>query len=104
VITSVRSAFMRRVFYGFGVLAVLSVAINIAGTHYGKSVSMGGHTDDLSVQEVVIGNDVLSVPSNMIRFEASRRDGVTARLELYLRWPQMEGYSNEARGAFNHEE
>jgi hypothetical protein len=103
IITPVRSAFMRRVFYGFGVLAVLSIGINYAGTRYGQTIAMGGHSDDPSTREIVIGNDVLSIPANMIRFEPSRRDGVAARVDLYLRWPQLDGYSTQARGAFNHE-
>jgi hypothetical protein len=38
----------------------------------------------------------------MIRVEESRRDGVARRLDLYVRWPDMEGYSDAARDDFNH--
>ena len=58
---------------------------------------MAGYTDDTSMREIVIGNDVISAPANTIRFEKSRRDGVASRLDLYLRWPEMDGYSEAAR-------
>ena len=99
---AIRSGFMMKVFLVFAGLALLSAAISVAGKWAGRSIAMAGHTDDATVREIVIGNDVLAVPANMIRFEASRRDGVASRLDLYLRWPQMEGYSHPARAEFNH--
>lgn len=93
---------MMRVFIAFAALAVFSAGISVAGKWAGRSIVMAGHSADTSLREIVIGNDVLSVPANMIRFDASRRDGVAARLDLYLRWPQMDGYSDAARNDFNH--
>lgn len=98
----VRSSFMLKVFYACAALALVSAAIFVAGTWAGRSIAMAGHTDDTRLHEIVIGNNVLSVPANAIRFESARRDGVASRLDLYLRWPQMDGYSEEARDAFNH--
>lgn len=98
----VRSGFLGRIAVVLGALAALSVGISIAGKWAGRVIAMGGHTDDATVREIVIGNDVLAVPSNMIRFEAARRSGAASRLDLYLRWPQMDGYSHAARDAFNH--
>jgi hypothetical protein len=96
------SAFMMRIFYGLAALALLSLAISIGGKWLGKSIAMAGHTDDVTVHEVVIGNDVIAAPANTIRFERARRDGVTERLDLYLHWPDMRGYSADARDDFNH--
>lgn len=98
----VRSRFFMRVFLAFAGLALLSAAISIGGKWAGRTIALAGHTDSTRLHEVVIGNDVLAVPANMIRFEGSRRDGVAARLDLYLRWPEMDGYSNAARDDFNH--
>lgn len=97
----VNARFMRRVFYIFGVLAALSAAISIAGKFYGASISMGGNTDVRTAREIVIGNNVIRVPENEIRFDRQRVDGVTGRLDLYWRWPQLDGYSREASAAFN---
>lgn len=98
----VRTRFMMRAFLVFVALALLSAAISLGGKWAGRSIVMAGHSDDTSRREIVIGNDVLAVPANMIRFDSGRRDGVASRLDLYLRWPQMDGYSDDARDAFNH--
>lgn len=93
---------MTKVFYAFAALALLSLAISLAGRWFGATISMAGYTDDKTVREVVIGNDVVAAPSNTIRFERARRDGVAARLDLYMRWPALDGYSEAARADFNH--
>lgn len=97
----VNSALVMKVFYALAALAVLSVGISAAGRWFGHSIAMAGYTDDASAREIVIGNDVIAAPANMIRFEKARRDGVADRLDLYLRWPEMDGYSEAARPAFN---
>lgn len=99
---TVRRGFALRLFYVFAGLALVSLAISLAGRWAGQSIAMGGHSDSTTVRAIVIGKDVLAVPDNMIRFEASRRDGAAARLDLYLRWPQMDGYSAAASDVFNH--
>jgi hypothetical protein len=98
----VDSMLMRRVFYAFAALALLSVAISLGGKWFGRSIAMAGYTDDPTIHEIVIGNNVIAVPANTIRFDQARRDGIAARLDLYLRYPQMDGYSEAARGDFNH--
>ncbi len=96
------TAFLMKVFYVFAALAALSVLISIGGKMLGREIVMAGHTDDATIHEVVIGNNVVSVPANAIRFDAARRDGIAERLELYLHWPDMRGYSIELRDDFNH--
>ena len=97
----VDSSLMMKVFYGFALLALLSAAISLSGKWIGHSIAMAGYTDDPTPREIVIGNNVIVVPSNMIRFEQARRDGIAPRLDLYLRYPQMDGYSGAARDDFN---
>ncbi|MGB3501159.1 MAG: hypothetical protein WBA44_06015 [Mesorhizobium sp.] len=94
--------FMWRVFFAILALLVVAGGISVAGRLAGHSIAMAGHTDDTSFAEVVIGNNVLSAPRNMIRFESARRGGVAERLDLYLRWPDLTGYTNAARDDFNH--
>jgi hypothetical protein len=100
-VSKIDSSLMRKVFYVFAVLALLSVAINVGGKWLGRTIALAGHTEDRTMHEIVIGNNVLAVPANAIRFEKSRHDGVTSRLDIYLRWPDMEGYSEAARDDFN---
>lgn len=97
-----RPRFMMRAFLIVSALALLSAAISLGGKWAGRNIALAGHSNDTTLREIIIGNDVLNVPANMIRFEASRRNGVAARLDLYLRWPQMDGYSDAASDAFNH--
>lgn len=96
--------FVRRVFLVFLALALLSVVISLAGRHYGRQIALAGHTESTHRHEIVLVNNVLSVPANAIRFEQDRRDGVAHRLDLYLSWPEMEGYTAARRNAFNHGE
>jgi hypothetical protein len=100
-VTGVDHAFLLRVFYIFVALAVASGLIAATGRWIGPSISMGGYSDDPSPREIVIGNNVLSVPADAIRFAKARHDGVAARLDLYLRWPGLTGYSDAARDDFN---
>ena len=97
----VESRFLQRVFMVFIVLALLSLLINFAGREIGSEISMGGHTDDISSREIVIGNDVLNVPANMIRYPEQRRDGIAKRIDIYAQWPQMTGYSDASKAVFN---
>jgi hypothetical protein len=99
--TPVESRFFHRVFWCFAVLAGLSLLISFGGREIGSRLSMGGHTDDQTLQEVVIGNDVLSVTANRIRYPEQRRDGVANRLDLYVLWPSLDGFTEETRSAFN---
>ncbi|MGP2492805.1 hypothetical protein ACTDI4_14405 [Mesorhizobium sp. PUT5] len=97
----VDSKLMRKVFFAFTAMALLSAGISLAGKWFGHSIAMGGHTEDTSPREIVIGNNVIHVPANMIRFERARHDGVASRLDLYLRYPEMDGYSEATRTDFN---
>ena len=47
-----------------------------AGTDADVFLSLSG--TDATMREVVIGNNVIAAPSNMIRFEQARRDGVAS--------------------------
>jgi hypothetical protein len=100
-IRAINSSLMMKVFCAFAALALLSLAISAGGKWFGRSIAMAGHTDDRTLHEIVIGNNVIAAPANAIRFERARRDGIAQRLDLYLRWPELEGYSEAARSDFN---
>jgi hypothetical protein len=97
----VESRFFHRVFWVFAALAVVSLLISVGGHEIGSRLSMGGHTNDTTLHEIVIGNDVLSVSANKIRYPEQRRDGIANRLDLYALWPKMDGFTEPARAAFN---
>ncbi|MBP0439656.1 hypothetical protein [Tianweitania sediminis] len=96
--------FVKRVISAGLAMVLLAAVISVGGKWLGQSLVLAGHSDSLTSREIVIGNNVLAIPDNAIRFEDARRDGVAERLELYLHWPEMEGYSPEKRDAFNNAE
>jgi hypothetical protein len=100
-IRAIDQTFMVRAFYVFAVLAAASLALALAGRWFGGAIAMGGYTDDSTVHGIAVGQDVLYVPANAIRFAHSRRDGPAERLDLYLRWPDLSGYSKSAADDFN---
>lgn len=101
-IEQVGANFMMKVFYAFLALAVLSIGISYAGKSIGRTIALAGHTTDTTVQGVVIGGEMLAVPSSMIRFASERRSGDARKLDIYLSWPNLNGYSEEERALFNH--
>jgi hypothetical protein len=98
---AISPSFVMKVFYAFAALALFSLAISVGGKWLGRSIALAGHTDDTTLREIVIGNNVIAAPANTIRFDRQRRDGLAQRLDLYLRWPELDGYSNAARDDFN---
>jgi hypothetical protein len=92
---------LRRAFYCVAALALVSLCLAVAGRLLGHGISLGGHTEDRTLQEIVIGNSVLELPANMIRFDKQRRNGVAERVDIYLHWPDMQGYQPESIQDFN---
>ncbi|MBX9468344.1 MAG: hypothetical protein KL839_11070 [Rhizobium sp.] len=82
-------------------LAAASVAISWFGRAYGERLSLAGHTEDISNVEITIGRDQLSLPANAIRFEQQRVGGNAERVDLYLLWPELTGYSSAERRRFD---
>lgn len=97
-----RSSFSTKLLYGIAGMALLSIAVSVGGKWLGHSLALAGHTADTTSHEIVIGKDIISAPANMIRFDRQRRNGVADRLDLYLRWPALDGYSSAASDDFNH--
>ena len=83
------------------VMCVVTLAIAITGRMVGQSISQAGNTTDTTLHEIVIGNDVLRLPANVIRFESQRVSGVQSAVDTYFAWPGMTGYSDDTRAVFN---
>ncbi|MEK1887938.1 MAG: hypothetical protein AAAB35_10280 [Phyllobacterium sp.] len=96
-----KSVSLKRIFQCVIGFAAFSVVLAVAGRHVGRHVALGGHTEDATLHEIIIGNDVLELPANMIRFESQRRNGVAERVDLYLHWPDMQGYQPSSMEDFN---
>ncbi|GAB4357057.1 MAG: hypothetical protein Kow0026_17170 [Oricola sp.] len=91
----------RRLFVVFAILAVLSLAIMVAGKLYGRALVRAGHTSSTQPVEIVIGNDTLSIPANMIRKAEQRHAGRANRVDLYIYWPAISGFRDDLAWEFN---
>jgi hypothetical protein len=84
-----------------GLLALLTVVLNVAGHWYGESIANSGYSADANLTEVIIGTDRLQVPANTIRFANQRHSGKADRLDIFFLWPTRQGYSDQKREVFN---
>lgn len=101
-IQPVGNQFAIRVFVVFAVLALISLLLSLTGKYLGHTIQMAGHSSKTAIHQIHIGNNTLAVPANMIRFDRQRGNGVLPKLDLYLRWPDLSGYSDRTRDDFNH--
>src|SRR5690606_28589325 len=93
--------FMTRVFFAFAALAVLSLAISVGGKWLGRYIATVWHTEDMTRHSISIGDRSITIPANMTRYGEQRRDGEAVRVELYVQWPEMTGYTPADSDAFN---
>ena len=82
-------------------LLLVTATIVLAVRLFGAEIAKAGHSVDSGLRQVVIGNDVMDVPGNVIRFRTQRRSGNSDRLDLYFYWPEMAGYSDRLAEQFN---
>lgn len=83
-----------RVTVVIGLLAALASALSIAGKQLGERLVLGGHTESREIHHVIVGQDTLALPANVIRFEMQRKSGRAESVSIYLSWPALEGYSS----------
>ena len=83
------------------VLAMLAGGITFAGNHFGKQLSLAGHSESTQVHTITIGQDRLRLTANTLRFESQRHDGISERADLHVLWPEMTGYRSEDRRRFD---
>ncbi|MDE1158691.1 MAG: hypothetical protein PW791_10520 [Neorhizobium sp.] len=97
----ISNRFVLRLTIAIAIIACLTVAIGIGGQWFGGRIALAGHTESTAPLSIEIGQDRLAIPANTIRFPEQRRDGQTERLDIYLTWPEMQGYSRAERLRFD---
>jgi hypothetical protein len=93
--------YAQRLFLIFAGLALIALLISLSERVIGGRIALGGHSEQTVPHEIIIGDDVMSVPENMIRLPEQRRVGMANRLDLYLSWPSLAGFSREEKQVFN---
>ena len=84
-----------------GLLAALAAALSIAGRQLGEGLVLGGNTESQEVHHVIVGQDTLALPANVIRFETQRKNGPAESIDIYLSWPDLEGYGRANASIFS---
>jgi hypothetical protein len=91
----------RRLANGAMALAAFAAMLAVAAVRIGGWLGDSDHSADPARREIVIGNDVVLVAGNHIRFASQRRNGTAERLDLHFHWPDMAGYGEGRDAAFD---
>lgn len=91
----------RVIFWTCAGLTLLTGAMLLTVHLFGAEIARAGFSTDPTARQIVIGNDVLDVPGNVIRFRAQRRSQSLQRLDLHYFWPEMTGYSDRLAAEFD---
>ncbi len=83
-----------------GLLAALAAGLGVAGRWMGEELALGGNTESREIHRISVGQDLLALPANVIRFESQRRSGRADSVSIFLAWPAMEGFTRANDGAF----
>ncbi|ABR59894.1 hypothetical protein [Sinorhizobium medicae] len=83
------------------IFAALTTTLSLSGRWFGRYLAQAGHTSSREIYDIFIGQDHLRLPANVIRLESQRTTRIAERVDLYLTWPGLEGYSKETRSLFD---
>ncbi|MCP4184005.1 MAG: hypothetical protein GY761_11920 [Hyphomicrobiales bacterium] len=81
-------------------LALLVATIKLITGYVGAELARAGHTTSRQIHRVIVSRDIISLPANIIRYQSQRRINKTKKLDLYLHWPTLDGYSEELKSIF----
>lgn len=95
-----RDGLVRLLLFASFVLTAFTGLIFLAVWLIGEELSHAGHTADETPRQIVVGNDVLNIPANLIRFRSQRNAAQAGRVDLFALWPALEGYSETNAEAF----
>ena len=82
------------------VVSVVIFSFAISANYFGTNAKKAGTTSDLSIKQIIVGNDVLNIPANVFRFEEQRQATTLKRLDLFYYWPGFQGYSKANHNLF----
>lgn len=81
------------------VCLVLAMAFFILRS-YTNPLALSGLTTDQSPAYIVMSDTTLTVPRNMIRFRDQRQQSHLTKLDLFVHWPTMRGFTEEGAAIF----
>ncbi|MDO6965844.1 hypothetical protein [Rhizobium alvei] len=89
-----------RILIAISLMALLMIGMTIGGHMLGKTLAREDFTDETSPLHLIVGQDVLKLPANMLRFASERQSGRQDAVHLALVWPGLQGYSQENAALF----
>lgn len=96
----ISDGFTRMIVWISGAGLAVALAIFFTAIYLGNEIAKGGYSDGSEKFEVLIGNTLLDIEENRIRFSSQRREGVQDKVDLYLHWPTMAGYNETLKSYF----
>jgi hypothetical protein len=90
-----------RVTMVIGLLAALAAALGVAGRQLGEGLVLGDNTESREIHRIIVGQDTLALPANVIRFKRQRKSGRAESVSIYLSWPDLEGYDRANAAIFS---
>ena len=88
----ISSGFLLRTAPVILVFAILTLILSVTGRWMGEKIARGGHSASTDLQALFIGDEKLLFPANAVRFESQRAGGEFERVDLYMLFPEMQGY------------
>ena len=87
---------------GIGILAtgLMLVLAYFMLRSYTDPKALGGFSSNPSPITITMAETRLNVPLNMIRFQNQRQRTELSKLDLFVQWPTMQGFTNEEAAIF----
>jgi hypothetical protein len=85
---------------GIAVVVLAGVIVDRTIERMGDRIASAGYSVDPAPLQVGLAGIALAVPANMIRFAEQRRPGLSDRLDLFVRWPELRGFSERMADEF----
>ena len=85
-----------------GILGVLIflVVVFAALRSYTNPETLGGFSSDTAPISIAIGDTRMSVPQNIIRFRDQRESSALSKLDSFIQWPSVKGFTKEDAATF----
>ena len=81
------------------VLMLVAIAVFMLRTYTGMG-ALGGFSSNTEPTTIEIAHTRLFVPRNIIRFRDQRESPALSKLDLFVKWPTMKGFTSENAATF----
>jgi len=85
---------------GIIITVIALVGMYLALRSYSNPEALGGFSSNPEPTRITISNTTLDVPQNIIRFNNQRNSAQLSKLDLFIQWPSMKGFTHESASKF----